>query len=178
MEVVGKFIAVVVTIVALFIGPTLYITGMHDEVTMERVKVSAVKFSDEVREQGKITKGMYEGFIADLDATGNLYDIQMVYSKEVVVPGETAGEVSRTEESFYTDDIVAGIYNGEVDGGAVIDSVADGEVHFNVGGYFSLTVTNRGETMSQKVAGLVRMRSAGSPRIEVHAGGEIRDENW
>ena len=167
MDIVGKFISAVIAIIVLFVGTSLVTTNLFDMVTLERVKALTLNFTDEVKEQGKITPGMYENFIQGLDATGNLYDVKIIYTKDVVVPGDEEREVSETNESFYTDDIVAGI-----------DGRADGEVHFNAGDYISVSVTNRDMTYFQKVSNLARMRSASTPRIEVHAGGEIRDENW
>ena len=178
MDIVGKFISAVIAIIVLFVGTSLVTTNLFDMVTLERVKALTLNFTDEVKEQGKITPGMYENFIQGLDATGNLYDVKIIYTKDVVVPGDEEREVPETNESFYTDDIVAGIYNGVADNGAIIDGRADGEVHFNAGDYISVSVTNRDMTYFQKVSNLARMRSASTPRIEVHAGGEIRDENW
>lgn len=178
MDVVGKYISAVLAILVLYVGTALVTTNLFDEVTQERVKTVTLNFADEVKEQGKITSGMYENFIQELDATGNLYNVEIVYTKYVVVPGDAEREVSETEESFYTDDILSGIYNAAADNGAVIDGRADGEVHFNAGDYVSVSVTNRDTTYFQKVSNLVRMRSAGAPRIEVHTGGEVRDENW
>ena len=178
MDIVGKYFAVVLVIIGIFIAPAVITANLHDEVTQERVEGIVNKFTSEVREQGKITKGMYEAYIRELDATGNIYNVEMVYSKVVIIPSSIAGEVTRTEESFYTRDIVAGIYRKAEDGGDIIDNDADGEVHFTAGGYFSVRVTNKNDTLYQSIVGLLPFYFASSPRIEVHNGGEIRDENW
>lgn len=178
MEIVGKLAALVITIAAIFVGSSVYVANIHDEVTQERVKAATLRFSDEVREQGKITQGMYDTFVNELDATGNIYTIDMVYSKDVVVPGQTSGEATKTSESLYTDEIRSGLYCGVEDGGDLIDGEADGEVHFNAGSYFSIAVSNKNNTMFQQIANAASIRTPSAARIEVHAGGEIRDENW
>lgn len=178
MEILGKYIAAVLVVLGVIIGSSVISAGLFDEVTQERVEGIVNKFTSEVREQGKITKSMYDAFINELDATGNIYKIEMVYTKNVIMPSDVEGTAVETDESFYTDDILAGIYRGAGDGGAAVDGSADGEVHFTAGSYFSMSVSNANKTWYQSIAGIFHIRSAAAPRIEVHHGGEIRDENW
>lgn len=178
MDSISKFINIVILVVGVFFVSTLILANLDDRVTEESVTTVVTKFSDNVRKQGKITQKMYQSFVDQLDAHGILFNIEMVYTKDVYTPIGGGTDYAVTEESYYQEDIVAGLYNGEADNGAMIDGKADGEVRFNQGDSFYVSVTNRSETLAEKFGGYFPWLSSPGSRISAQAGGLVRDEEW
>lgn len=177
MDSISKFFNILILVVGIFFVSTLILANLDDRVTEESITTVVTKFSDNVRKQGKITQKMYQSFVDQLDAHNILFNIEMVYTKDVYSPID-GGNYVTTEESFYQEDIVAGLFNGEDDSGAMIDGAADGEVRFNQGDSFYVSVTNRSQTLAQKFSSYFPWIRSTEDRISARAGGLVRDEEW
>ncbi len=177
MDSISKFFNILILVVGIFFVSTLILANLDDRVTEESITTVVTKFSDNVRKQGKITQKMYQSFVDQLDAHNILVNIEMVYTKDVYSPID-GGNYVTTEESFYQEDIVAGLFNGEDDSGAMIDGAADGEVRFNQGDSFYVSVTNRSQTLAQKFSSYFPWIRSTEDRISARAGGLVRDEEW
>lgn len=183
MDSISKFINIFILIFGVFFVTTLIAANLDDRVTQESVTTTVTKFCDNVRKQGKLTPTMYDSFITQLDANEILFNIEMVYTKDVVSPGIGVdglpdGTAVTTQESFYTQDILAGLYNSEEADGDLIDGTADGELWFNQGDTFYVKVKNRGKTLSERYGTYFPWLKSANSKITVEAGGLIRDEDW
>lgn len=177
MESVSKLFDVVLLVFGIFFVATYIGAAQEDRVLEEHVTAITTNFSDTVRKEGKITKKMYNDMVAELDALGILFNIEMIYTKDIITP-VTAGVTATTQESYYTDEIIAGIFNGAADGGAYIDGAADGEVRFNKDDTFYVHVKNRSDTLRQRFANFIPFINGQDYELSARAGGLVRDENW
>lgn len=177
MDSLSKFINIILVVVGVFIVTTVMSASLEDRIIEENVTVSVTKFADNVRRQGKITQGMYNAFVDELDATGMLFNINMTYSKKILTPGENNTAVA-TEECFYYKDIINGLFSNAAGGGALIDGAADGEVWLNKEDTFYVRVMNKTPTFRSKYGKLLPWVNLSGTSIIAHAGGLVRDENW
>lgn len=177
MEPISKLFNVIILVFGIFFVAAYLGAAQEDRVLEEHVTTITTKFSDTVRKEGKITKKMYNDMVDELDALGILFQIEMLYTKDVITP-VTAGVTATTQESYYTDEIIAGIFNGADSGGAYIDGAADGEVRFNQDDTFYIHVRNRTDTLRQKFANFIPFVDGDNYELSARAGGLVRDENW
>lgn len=177
MESISKLFNVVILVFGIFFVATYLGAAQEDRVLEEHVTAITTNFADTVRKQGKITKKMYNDMVSELDALGILFHIEMVYNKDIITP-VTAGVTTTTQESYYTSEIIAGIFNGADSGGAYIDGKADGEVHFNQDDTFYVHIRNRSDTLRQRFAAFLPFVNGDGYELSARAGGLVRDENW
>lgn len=184
MDTLSKFFNVFIIVFGMFIVTTLISAKQADRVMEESVTTTVTKFSDDVRRQGRLTAEMYNSFIKKLDAEGILFNIDMTYTKEIYSP-ESAGTTSigaseryiNTEECYYTQEILDGLYNGDTKAGSLIDGKADGVLYFNKNDTFTIHVTNKTKTFGQKFSKFIPwLATTKYGGIDTRAGGLIRDE--
>ena len=163
-------VAIIITVIGMFVVPLLFITSTRDGIAQSTVYSITTEFTEGMREQGKLTQEMYLDFIRQLDATGELFDVEIVHKHTTVVPVfGNDNEVIRTEavdEFYYTDEILKSVY---VDGGIY---------KMQKGDYVTVTVTNRVPTMGQELRNSVYKIYDSSDVIYARYGGIIRDENY
>ena len=182
MDTVGKIIAIIIVIIALFIAPLISMSSNNDSITQSTVYDIASEFVDDVRECGYISQERYLLFISELDNTGILYDVELIHSHSSVNPvfeTQTSGNggaptttqqvvtgTSEVTDCYYTDEILRDIYSTE------------GIYRLSVGDTISITVKNRDKTIAQRIRQMVfNYVDEGHP-IFVQYGGVIRDENY
>lgn len=179
MEAFSKFISVILLVVALYIIPMMYVSEHQEAITQSYVSERVTAFVEDIKKQGKITQGMYDRFIADLDATDIVYDIDMVHTHTEVAPTfDSAGNVSAVKEydmCYYTDEILQGMYEHTADTSA--GEVA-GEYHLAKGDYFTLSVMNRHYTLATKLKNKIFGTPFPKTSVYVKYGGRIQDENY
>ena len=73
----GKVVAIILTAVLIFLFPLPYVAKAVRETVDDLVNVYVAEFSDTARQQGVITKEMYENLTRSLNRTGELYDINL-----------------------------------------------------------------------------------------------------
>ncbi len=183
MDSMSKFVNVIILIFGIFFVTSFIAANLDDRVTQENVTVVTTKFCDNVRKQGMLTQTMYINFTNELDANGILFDIEMVYTKDVVTPeldasGSPTGNSKTTQESYYQNDIMASVFNDEANNGAIIDGDADYELRMNQGDSFHVSVTNRGKTLSGRYREFFPWMGSTNDTISVAVGGLVRDEDW
>ena len=76
MDAFGRFIAIMVAVVLILLFPLQYIAQHQSENIDSVIYTHTTEFTDMARQQGYITKEMYENYIVTLDATGELYDVE------------------------------------------------------------------------------------------------------
>ena len=169
MDAVGKIFSVIVVVFAIFFVPIILMSTTKDEVTQSVVYNITADFVDNVRAQGYVSQDQYLEFVSALDNTGELYDINMTHSHEIVTPVYENGEVVGTktsEDCYYSDDILAQVYE------------TNGAYFMNQGDTFSVEVSLKNKTLAQTMRQSVLGYVEESSPIYVVYGGVIRDENF
>ncbi|MDF2539259.1 MAG: hypothetical protein K0S76_2280 [Herbinix sp.] len=75
MDVVGRYVAILLAVLIVVLFPLQYIAQSQSEAMDAAVRAYATEFADKARHQGEISLPMYEEFMQKLDATGELYNI-------------------------------------------------------------------------------------------------------
>lgn len=168
MHALSKLFAIIVATMIMFIAPLLNLANSEDDVIQTVVYKQTVDFKNSICTQGKITQAGYMSFVNSLDATGNLYDIEITVSHQTVVPkfGEASSVVGtkKVDVCTYTDEILEKVYQ------------TDGIYELDKGDTISITVTNKTATMGQNLrVAFMRVPDYGT-RICATAGGIVRDE--
>lgn len=107
MDVIGRFVVIVLAVILVIIFPLQYIAQSQDE-TMENVVYT---YADELtnlsRHQGYISLDMYEEFVHKLDMTGEVYDITIESSHPITgkeaakqTVGDTIPDINLEKTSF------------------------------------------------------------------------------
>lgn len=171
----GKLFMLMVAVLVFCLAPLVSMTQNHDAVVQEIVYLTTVDFVEDVRKQGKITQDMYTSFIAELDNTDLLYNVQMTHSHDVVSPGfNSEGNVTdivNSTDIMYTEQILDSLFTEKRDDGT------EGVYLMSQGDTFSVVITNREATMNQRLSASLFGTSQDSSAIYAVYGGVIRDEN-
>lgn len=96
MDAAGRYVAIVLSVLLIFLFPLQYIAQAQNEVMDEAASVYAAEFADTARHRGYITKEMYEELIEKLDNTGEIYDI--VIETAHPVTGKEMAEINLGDE--------------------------------------------------------------------------------
>lgn len=101
----STIIALFVAGILIFIVPLVTLTDRSDNVAQENVKKIVEDFVTEVRNTGKLTRTQFQNFEDKLDATGNVYDIEMQIQILDENPGKKKAQSNYTkigENVYYT----------------------------------------------------------------------------
>ena len=106
MDSFGKIVEILVTTVLLFFIPVYYISLRQDAVCQSQVRTETAYFVDSVRNQGYLTRNMYELFLKELDRTGQVYDVKLTYYKKIRTENEE-GEYEVHYEAMYSEELLS-----------------------------------------------------------------------
>lgn len=158
MDSFGKIIEILVTTVLLFFIPVYYISLRQDAVCQSQVRTETAYFVDAVRNQGYLTRNMYELFLKELDRTGQVYDVELTYYKKIRAENEE-GEYEIYYEAVYSDELLS-----------------EEKTEFQKGGFFKAEVENVSRPLSAKLTEIILARDVSEKQIYTVYGGAIRDE--
>lgn len=158
MDSFGKIIEILVTVALLFFVPLYDLSLKQDAVCQSQVRTETAYFVDSVRNQGYMTRDMYELFLRQLDLTGQVYLVELTYYKKVRVQDEN-GEYEIHYEAMYSDEILQ-----------------EDEIFFQKGGFFKAEVENISMPLSAKLTQVVLGKDVSKKQIYTVYGGAIRDE--
>lgn len=82
MDTYGRLIAIVIAVILVTFFPLQYLAQNQKSVIDNHVQYETKKFADEIRLKGYISIDMYNNYLDKLAATNQLYDIEMVHSKD------------------------------------------------------------------------------------------------
>ncbi|MBS6559088.1 MAG: hypothetical protein KH355_02300 [Clostridiales bacterium] len=169
MESFGKVISFFLITIILFIAPVYYMAIKQDSISQNYINKETADFVNTIRNTGSISKDTYNRFIKKLDATGNIYEIEIEHQHLVVNPvvddnGNTTEEISSSYSSTYEDDIFKELFEGS------------GTYHFNKDDYVSVIVRNKNKTLATRVQEIVYQRELPTVQLVATFGGVIRDE--
>ena len=104
MDSFGKIIEILVTTALLFLLPIYYLSLQQDAVCQSQVRTTTSYFVDSVRNQGYMTRNMYELFLQELDSTGQVYRVELTYYKKIEVsldPSRVIKKSNRTSSAWW-----------------------------------------------------------------------------
>jgi Zn finger protein HypA/HybF involved in hydrogenase expression len=119
MDVIGKYVGIILAILLILLFPLQYIAQLQSETMDYGISVHTAEFADTVRHQGYISLEQYEKFIHKLDQTGELYDVAMDISHPVtdqevteMAIGDKISDLKAENTSFATHIHTADCYPG------------------------------------------------------------------
>jgi hypothetical protein len=158
MDSFGKIIEILVTVILLFLVPIYYLSLKQDDICRVEVQTETAYFVDSVRNQGYLTRNMYELFLRELDNTGQVYSVKLTYYKKIEVQNEDGEYETHYEsspmEEFFTEETV----------------------RFQKGDFFKAEVSNVSRPLSAKITDMVLAVDISDKQIYTIYGGAIRDE--
>lgn len=136
-------ITIVLAAILLFVFPMMTLADRTDDISQVAAQSATVKFVDGVRETGKITEKNYDKFIAELEATGNTYDIEMQLQRLDENPGKKTAQASETvigQSTYYS------IYTKQIEEEL---EAGNGVLYLKQGDMFSASATNNNQTIAE-----------------------------
>lgn len=167
----SKIVCFFLAAIVMFLGPLLYMAQKQDAISQNYITNETAKFVDSIKNTGHLSSKMYMDYIRKIDATNNLYKIEIVHSHKIVEPvydentGTFLNEYNTYYRNTYQDDIMDSFDRGV-------------EYYFTQGDYISLTVFNRTRTLATKLMELFYSWDIPDEQILVTYGGMIRDEDY
>lgn len=139
-------IAIFLAAVLMFIFPLVAIADRNDDTSQMYVKTTLDNFVNTVAAKGTLTKEDYEKLEAQLEATNNSYDIELVISVADVNPGKKT-ENTKVGDTTYYSIYTAQLTNAE--GTGTLDT--EGTYYLKEGDYIKVSVKNMNTTISQMI---------------------------
>lgn len=169
MDIFGKIIAFFLVALILFVSPAYYMAIKQDSINQNYVNKETLDFVSTMRNTGKLTKETYNRFIKKLDATGNLYGIEIEHQHLVINPvvddnGNVTENIASNYVSTYEEDILKELFEGS------------GSYHFSKDDYISVVVKNKNKTLATRLQQIFYQREMPTVQIFTTFGGVIRDE--
>lgn len=165
----SKIVCFFLAAAVMFLGPLLYMAQKQDAISQNYITNETARFVDSIKNTGHLSREMYMDYVKKIDATNNLYKIEIVHSHKIVEPlydentGTFLNEYNTYYRNTYQDDIMDAFDRGE-------------EYYFVRGDLLSLTVLNRTKTLATKLMELFYASDIPDEQILVTYGGMIRDE--
>lgn len=177
-ETLSKIIALVISILLLFIFPVENMLTRQDDITRTVVLNETAEFVDSVRNLGYITPLMYMQFTHALSTTGNIYEISMEHIHYRIDPIYIdKDDMTSFQHNYnvnnrvtYTDEIINRLFPENPD--------QDRYYYLSKGDIFKVKVVNINKTPATKVQQMLLMSDLPVKRIVVNYGGMVRDENY
>ena len=171
METFSKAVGITIFIVVLFMFPMMYHAQKYDTVVQSYVTGVTNDFVEEVRSSGTLTQDMYSNFVADLNKSGNLYNIEMSYVTESVMPSYTNSTINNVNTDLVrkvqiedtTEDIMTDLFE-----------TTSHEFKMTKGNYFSVKVYNKNKTMFTRLQQILYSTDVSTKQIYATDGGTIR----
>lgn len=172
MDSFGKVVGIFIGIVLMFLFPILYYAQKQDAITQTYVLTETSYFVDNVKNSGYISQSMYQRFIKKLDATNNLYTIEIEHAHLVINP------VYNESTNVFMNDFKEHTYVTYTD--TILDQIyGTNKIYkFNQGDYLTVKVYNKTKTYATKLQEMLFSRRMPVEQIYVVYGGAIRDENY
>ena len=137
-------VAIFLAAIMMFVFPMMAISERNDDVSQLSVQTALAEFVNKSRTIGKITTANYDKLVADLNATGNTYDITM----EIQVLDENPAKKQTAlmgEETKVGENIYYSIYTTQIMEELEKDSVK----YMKEGDQLKVTAYNTNNTISQ-----------------------------
>lgn len=171
-DIAGKVWAFLFAIFIIFTGSTMLYAQKQDTIVQSYVDSAVEEFVDTSRARGYVAQNTYEEFISKLDATQNVYDVNMTHYSERQAP-VTKGDTKDYEsyyEAYTQDDILSTIYDQ-----ATTESTA--RYDMKTGDFLRVEVKNTSPTLGRRLLGMFTGNSSEGGQIVSSYGGYVGNEN-
>lgn len=165
----GQVFSIAAASILFFIFPVYLFSQQQDILLQSYVWEETAEFAEMVKNNGYISKNMYDRYLKNLQMTNQIYEIKMTHKHKIIQPvyndeGYFMDEVQTTYENHYEKEILSVIYEQKSD------------YLFRQEDYFSVTIKNKSHTLAEKMRSLLFGRTS-EHSILITYGGLIRDEN-
>ena len=172
METLSKIFCILLAIVVMFLFPVQYMASKQDSINQVYVYDTTNQLINDIANKGYLSLDMYERYLQKLSTTGNVYEINMTHTHEVINPkydvdgNAIDGEYLIYDECVYEDDILDEIFEGS------------GTYYLTRGDYISMELYNTNKTLATRLYHYILHTEESMVQIYVTCGGMIRDENY
>lgn len=135
-------IAIFLAAILMFVFPMMTLSDRNDEVTQLAIQTETTEFVDGIRTTGKLTLEEYESYLSTINATGNLYSVEL----EFKLLDENAGKKTTQASS---DKIGENEYVSEFTTQIEAQLKSQGVYTLKEGDIVSVQVKNSSNTLSQ-----------------------------
>ena len=135
-------VAIFVATILMFVFPMLAVSERSDDISQIAVQTATVEFVDNIRATGKIKVSNYDGYVQQLAATGNSYDIEL---ERKVLDENPSKKLTWAESKKIGENVYYSQYTSQI----LSELVDNGEYYLKEGDIISISVKNTNTTMSQ-----------------------------
>ena len=135
-------VAIFLAAILMFVFPLMTMADRTDDISNLAVQTATSEFVDDVRTTGKMSLDDYDAYLADLAATGNTFDVDILIQQLDENPGvkTTQAEATKIGENLYYN-----IYTTQVE-----DMLYNnGRITLKEGDLVTVTAKNSNQTISQ-----------------------------
>ena len=139
-DVLGTVFDIFIICVVMFIAPVIWQSYMMDSLTQKNVETIVQEFAETTASKGYIDEQTYYTFVKKLRANGELYDIDMMHTQEIVEPEYIGG--------VFTGNVME--YDQETYSGVILDEIeAHGAYLMDIGDQFKVCVSPASKSLGQ-----------------------------
>ncbi len=135
-------VAIFLAAILMFIFPLMSLAEKNDNISQLAVQTATTKFVDDVRTTGKMTLEDYEGYLGEINSTGNAFEAEILIQQLDDNPGKKTTQVESTKigenlyYNIYTTQVMNKLYE-------------TGRINLKEGDIVTVTVKNTNQTISQ-----------------------------
>lgn len=176
MESLSQMIAIVLSVVLIFIFPVLNMFDHQDDISRIIVFNETTALIDSVRNLGYLTPRMYEDYQRKLKATGNTYVVDLTHLHLVVHP---VYENPMDLDTFLNEarNHYDGVYHEEIIKKLSMLELKEG-YPFSAGDFIKIKVYNQRQTLGMRLKEMFIGASLPEHTIYVQYGGVIKNESY
>lgn len=171
-DIVGRIWAILFGTMVLFIGTTTIYAQKQDTVVQNYVDAATSEFVDTARASGCITQNNYETFIEKLDATKNVYDVNIIHYEEQMAPVSGEATYETTFEAHDRQDIVHELYTADA-----ANTNQSPRYNMKTGDFLRVSVENTSPTLGRQLMGMFTGGGATGGQIMSSYGGYVGNES-
>ena len=166
-EALSWIFMVIAGAIILVIFPLIIFFGRVDQSVQANVDAYNVKFVDNVKVTGKVTKENFDSLLNSLDSTGYAYDIEIEHESYLTVPkfnsdGTFSGEIKDSKLLYTKEEVLNELYDK-----------TDGVYEMKLGDSFKVSLVSRTETISNRLYKALIQSNQTLARIQSRYGGSI-----
>ena len=135
-------VAIFLAAILMFIFPLMSLAEKNDNISQLAVQTATTKFVDDVRTTGKMTLEDYEGYLGEINSTGNAFEAEILIQQLDDNPGKKTTQVESTKigenlyYNIYTTQVMNKLYE-------------TGRINLKEGDIVTVSVKNTNTTISQ-----------------------------
>lgn len=181
-NILSQITAALLAVLLLFLFPALQAAQRAEDIRYLSAYQTLVQFADAVRNKGYVSPAMYEEFVRDLEAGGNLYDIELEHRHKKYHPeyGDPAdpdtflNDFSVVYDAYYTSDILQVLFPD------ASPPAANGKETYKLqaGDFFTVTATDRSRGPYEILSEFLYGGAGKERRTMLTYGGMVLNEDY